>query len=127
MKFHILILLCSLSFGLFAQTQVEEISIQQFEHLKNSDEDINILDIRTPKEFNAGHIKNAININFYDKDFDQQIQKLDKNKTIVVYCHSGYRSHRSLKLFEDKGFETVYDMTDGYKGWQAFKMQKTSD
>ena len=107
-----------------AQTQIQEISVQQFQYLLDQKEDINILDIRTPKEFESGHIENATNINYYDKDFAEQIQDIDKSKPIVIYCHSGYRSHRALEIFKQTGFDTVYDMTKGYVGWQKLKAVK---
>jgi len=76
------------------------------------------LDISTPKEFKNGHIENATNINFYDKEFADQVQVIDKPKTLVIYCHSGYRTYRASKIFEQTGFDAVYDLTEDYAGWQ---------
>lgn len=76
-----------------------------------------ILDVRTPKEFRKGHLANAININYYNKDFKEQLAKLDKEKTTYVYCHSAGRSGRSMATFKLLGFKQVYDMDKGYAGW----------
>ena len=43
-----------------------------------------ILDVRTPQEFQSGHIQGAINIDFYAPDFPQQLDKLDKSKVYVL-------------------------------------------
>lgn len=79
--------------------------------------DIQIVDVRTPKEFKKGHLENAININFYDKDFKDQLGKLDKEKTTFVYCHSAGRSGRSMATFKLLNFKKVYDMDKGFVGW----------
>jgi len=76
-----------------------------------------IIDVRTPKEFKKGHLENAININYYDKKFEDQISKLDTEKTTYVYCHSASRSGRSMSTFELLKFKQVYDMDKGYTGW----------
>jgi rhodanese-related sulfurtransferase len=76
-----------------------------------------IVDVRTPKEFKKGHLENAMNINFYNKDFNEQLSKLDKEKTTYVYCHSAGRSGRSMATFKLLNFKQVYDMDKGYIGW----------
>ena len=121
MKSIIYLIVAFISLTGFAQTKIQEISVQHLQDLLNQKEDINILDIRTPKEFESGHIENAININYYDKDFAEQVQSIDKSKPLVIYCHSGYRTHRAIKIFEQSSFDTVYDLTEGYVGWQKLK------
>ena len=80
-----------------------------------------ILDIRTPKEFAAGHLKGAKNVDFFGNDFASKIEKLDRKKSYLVHCASGGRSGRSMKIFKDKGFTAIYHLADGYKGWVAAK------
>tara|TARA_B100000809_G_scaffold125132_1_gene123397 strand:+ start:577 stop:969 length:393 start_codon:yes stop_codon:yes gene_type:complete len=79
--------------------------------------DFQVIDIRTSKEFKKGHLENAININFYNKKFNDQLSKLDKEKTTYVYCHSAGRSARSMATFKLLNFKQVYDMDKGYTGW----------
>lgn len=81
-----------------------------------------VLDIRTPKEFAAGHLKGAKNIDFYGDDFAAQLKKLDKKKGYLVHCASGGRSGRSMKQFKDLGFSTIYHIDDGYRGWVGAKL-----
>lgn len=78
-----------------------------------------ILDVRTPQEFQSGHIKGAINIDFYAPDFPQKLDKLDKGKVYVVYCRSGNRSAKTVALMKTQGFQTVYEIRGGVKAWQA--------
>ena len=78
-----------------------------------------ILDVRTPNEFGAGHLENAININFYNPNFESEIAKLDRTKTILVYCRSGGRSAKAMKIISKKGFSTVYNMLGGYMAWST--------
>jgi rhodanese-related sulfurtransferase len=81
-----------------------------------------ILDIRTPKEFAAGHLKGAKNVDFFSDDFAAKLKKLDKKKAYLVHCASGGRSGKSMKQFKDQGFTTVYHIDDGYRGWMAAKL-----
>ena len=76
-----------------------------------------ILDIRTPEEFEAGHIKGAINIDFYDPNFQQQINNLDRDKKYLVYCRSGSRTSYTLPLFEQLEFNEVYELQGGAISW----------
>jgi rhodanese-related sulfurtransferase len=78
-----------------------------------------ILDVRTPEEFNAGHIENAININVADSNFTCEVSKLDKNATVAVYCRSANRSGVATKEMAELGFTDMYDMQGGIIDWEA--------
>jgi|LakMenE01Jun11ns_1017448.scaffolds.fasta_scaffold9457029_1 phage shock protein E len=78
-----------------------------------------ILDVRTPEEFNAGHIANAININIADSNFSSEVSKLDKNATVAVYCRSANRSAVATNEMAELGFTDMYDMQGGIIDWEA--------
>jgi phage shock protein E len=78
-----------------------------------------ILDVRTPEEFNAGHIPNAININVAASNFSSEVSKLDKNATVAVYCRSANRSAVATNEMADLGFTDMYDMQGGIIDWEA--------
>ena len=80
---------------------------------------IQIVDVRTPDEYKAGHIGNAININFYDADFKAQMAKLDKSKPLAVYCGVGGRSAKAAAIVSELGFKTVYDLQGGMSVWRS--------
>ena len=76
-----------------------------------------LLDVRTPGEFNAGHIKNADNIDFTGSDFREKVAKLDREKPVLIYCHSGNRSGKASLILKELGFKEVYDLQGGYSNW----------
>ena len=80
-------------------------------------ENLVIFDIRTPGEFKGGRIDGSTNLDFYSDDFREQVKKLDRDKTYLVYCASGGRSHESLGLLRKLGFKTVFHLQDGIQGW----------
>lgn len=81
--------------------------------------DFVVLDVRTWKEFADGHIENTVNIDFYSATFRDDINKLDKNKTYLIYCLSGGRSGNALKIMKELGFQEVYNVLGGIIGWRA--------
>lgn len=79
---------------------------------------IQLVDVRTPKEFSDGHIKGARNIDFYSADFAQQLEKqLDKNQPVMLYCRSGKRSEKAARKMAELGFREVYDLQGGFLAW----------
>lgn len=80
-----------------------------------------IVDVRTPEEFAEGHIANATNMNVIGDDFEKQIETLDKEKPVMVYCKSGGRSAKAASILKEKGFKNVYDLDGGILGWQDAK------
>ena len=84
-------------------------------HKNNTD--FIILDVRTPQEFNNGHIEKAILLDFYSKTYTDGLKRLDKSKTYLIYCRSGNRSGKTLDLIKNMGFSQVYNMDQGIRGW----------
>jgi rhodanese-related sulfurtransferase len=79
-----------------------------------------ILDVRTKQEWNEdGYIQGARLVDFYAKDFLEQVAKLDKTKPVLVYCAVGGRSSRAAKKLMDGGFTKVYNLTGGIYQWQT--------
>lgn len=83
------------------------------------DADFVILDIRTPGEYQGGHLKDATLIDYYSKSFVDEIGRLDKEKSYLVYCRSGNRSARSMDLFKKLQFQKIYHLSSGIKGWMS--------
>lgn len=93
---------------------VELISVAEFQEL---DLNVQLIDIRTPKEYAEGFIKNAKNINFYDDDFLSRMSTLDKSIPVYIYCRSGGRSGKAAIQLDEAGFTKVYDLEGGIKEW----------
>ena len=85
----------------------------------NGDNDFAILDIRTPGEFQSGHLPDAILVDFYSQTFSDQLNRLDKEKSYLVYCRTGNRSTNSLGLFKKLKFDKIYHMSTGISGWKS--------
>lgn len=81
-------------------------------------DNIQLVDVRTPKEFKEGFIENAQNIDFKSSTFYEAIKKLDKNKPVIVYCHSGGRSAKCANKLKEAGFTKVYDLEGGISKWK---------
>jgi phage shock protein E len=82
-------------------------------------DDLVILDVRTPEEFNEGHIDGAVMIDFYRDDFSAQLAELDPDVRYVLYCRSGNRSGQTTAIMEELGFQSVQDVDGGSLAWQA--------
>lgn len=76
-----------------------------------------ILDIRTPPEFQSGHLPGAQLVDYYSRDFQERLKALDKEKMYLIYCRSGNRSGRALSLFSQLGFNRIYHMEGGVNSW----------
>lgn len=79
-----------------------------------------LLDVRTVAEFNEGHIEGATNIPI--EELDRYLDRLPKDKTIVVYCRSGNRSATAATLLKNEGFSSVYDIDGGLIAWGQAKL-----
>jgi len=79
---------------------------------------VQLVDVRTSKEFKDGHIKNAMNINFYNAgSFSKAFEKMDKSKPVYLYCRSGARSQKAARKLVNMGFSHIYDLKGGYMRW----------
>ena len=88
-------------------------------------EDFIILDVRTPGEFKQAHLKDAKMIDYYSKTFRDELQKLDKDQTYLIYCRSGNRSGRTLRIMKELNFTHAYSMLGGITGWYQQKLPLT--
>ncbi len=74
-----------------------------------------LIDVRTPNEYAEGHIKNAINVDFFSsKKFTSYFEKLDKTIPLFIYCRSGSRSKSAAHKLAAMGFEKIYDLQGGF-------------
>ena len=78
-----------------------------------------IIDVRTPEEFANEHIENALNLDYYSEKFRDELNKLDKEKTYLIYCRSGNRSGKALSIMKELAFREVYNMLGGIIQWKA--------
>jgi len=99
---------------------IEDITPQEAFNLiqENQDNpDFIIIDVRTPEEFTEEHIEDAINLDYHSENFQNELDKLDKNKTYLIYCRSGGRSRNALDIMVELDFREAYNMTGGIIQW----------
>jgi rhodanese-related sulfurtransferase len=80
------------------------------------------LDVRTPKEYEEGHIENATFLNIKSDNFEEELEKLDKNKKYFVYCRKGPRSENAAKLMKKHGFNEIYKIIGGFDKWKSKRL-----
>ena len=85
-----------------------------------SKKDANLVDVRTPQErANDGYIAGSVLIDVRSPDFNQELNTLDKNKTLILYCHAGNRSKKAAQEAADAGFKDVCMIEGGITGWES--------
>ena len=77
-------------------------------------QNIQLIDVRTPKEYEQGHIEGATLIDFFADNFKEKLKKLDREKPVYIYCRSGGRSGKASKMLVDLGFKEIYDLAGGF-------------
>ncbi|GAA4931816.1 rhodanese-like domain-containing protein [Algibacter agarivorans] len=117
---HICLLLSVLTFNCqnTTNTKATRLTSEEFQLSINNDS-ILLIDVRKPSEYIAGHIANAVNIDFLSEDFSSNISKLNKKKPVYIYCRSGKRSNESIIEFEKAGFSKIYDLEGGILKWES--------
>ena len=108
------------AFTAYAAQSLQTISVAESNILINENKtnpDFVVLDVRTPGEYVQGHLKQSKLMNFRGENFEEELSKLDKSKTYLIYCRSGGRSGMALKLMEKLEFESVYNMGGGFNDW----------
>lgn len=101
-------------------TNVERVSPGDFETrlAGGGTAGVQLIDVRTPREYNAGHIEGAVLLDISKRDvFNNGIDALDKNRPVLVYCAVGGRSAAAAKLLADKGFSQIVDLNGGINAW----------
>lgn len=102
----------------FAQTKIENVDAATFKKMIDDKKSV-LIDLRTDDELkNKGFIKNAQQIDFFKKDAETTILKLDKKKTYLIYCAGGGRSGECADLMQKKGFKHVVNLEKGFDDWK---------
>lgn len=109
------------SLFLFGQEKIgafQDLEVEKFAKKIETLQDIQIVDVRTPEEWSKGTIKGANLINFYDDNFQEQLNKLDRKQPVFVYCASGGRSMKTLYKMKEMGFKEIYNLNGGISAWK---------
>ena len=117
LAFVLVIFGCLASALIAADQKFKNIGVDEFDKLRKQTNTI-VLDVRTPKEFVAGHISGATNIDWYASDFEKKVSGLDKSKTWLVHCAAGVRSAKAADKLTGLRFTNVYNLEGGMKAWE---------
>ncbi len=99
-----------------------ELSFGDFNNSLKNDSNYIIVDVRTPKEYRNGHMKNAVNVSYFGTIFTDSIKTLDRKKTIYMYCQTQHRSPLASKKMRKLGFVKIVDLTGGFMKWENNQM-----
>ena len=110
---------CTFSFEkkVEGEGEVHSVSVEAFAD-SISRPGVQLVDVRTPEEFNSGNIPGSVNIDVMTGHFGEEASGLlDKSRTVAVYCRSGNRSKNAAKMLSMMGYNVV-ELDSGYKAWQ---------
>lgn len=98
-----------------------DMDVKEFSNYLTNGKDIQLLDVRTPEEYSAGHIEGAKNIDWFNDGFIKMaVKSLDKAKPVAVYCRSGKRSAEAAQALAKQGY-TVTNLEGGILAWENDK------
>jgi rhodanese-related sulfurtransferase len=102
----------------FSQTKIENVDAATFKKLIDENKSV-LIDLRTNDELkNKGYIKNAKQIDYFSKNAEAIIKKLDKKITYLIYCAGGGRSGECADLMKANGFSRVVNLEKGFDDWK---------
>ncbi|RYD46382.1 MAG: rhodanese-like domain-containing protein [Verrucomicrobiaceae bacterium] len=118
--FHTLLLMPSLVLSpVMAAEKTDAVVLKTEQAAKEIASGIQLLDVRTPEEWNEGHIRGAKLVTYPADDLAAKAAKaVDPQKPVLVYCRSGARSAKAAKLLRDAGFKDVREMAGGTLAWE---------
>lgn len=99
-----------------------ELNYSDFENKLDKDSNFIIVDVRTPKEYRNGHMKNATNVSYFGTTFTDSVKLLNRNKTIYMYCQTQHRSPLASRKMKKLGFKKIIDLKGGFMKWENNQM-----
>lgn len=100
-----------------AQTEFKSVDIKEFK-IEIAKSDVQIVDVRTVKEYSEGHIPGAMNIDVNASDFEEKIKVLDKKENVAIYCRSGRRSKMAANKLTAAGYKVI-ELNTGFLSWDG--------
>ena len=86
-----------------------------------------VIDVRTPEEFDTGHLAGALNINWQGAEFMQAVDVLDKSANYVIYCRSGNRAGQAIDMMTGMGFTNLTNLGSVEEAAQATGIAVVTD
>ncbi len=118
MKIVFRLILLFAGFCANAQT-LQTLGVADFETKLAQTPAAQLIDVRTPAEYEKGHLKDAQNFDFRAESFTASLAKLNKAHPVFVYCLAGSRSTAAAKILAQSGFAAIYELQGGVIKWEA--------
>lgn len=100
-----------------ATGKITNVDAQDVQKLNLKDANIQLIDVRTPEEYKAGHIPEAKLIPL--QELPSRLAEIDKNKKVYVICHSGNRSRQASDILAKNGFPNIFNIQGGMLSWKG--------
>ena len=97
--------------------KIEQISVDELKMKIDSDEKFILIDVRTEKEYLAGHVESAVWIPRGEMEFATPKILKDPKVEIIIYCRAGGQGALSAYVLNDIGYEKVSNLDGGFKKW----------
>jgi adenylyltransferase/sulfurtransferase len=97
---------------------IPQISAQQLKQRLDAGDDLFVLDVREPHEFQAANLGGTL---IPMNEIPQRLGEIDRNREIVVHCHAGVRSQRVAEFLQQAGYTRVSNLAGGILAWGAVK------
>ncbi len=98
--------------GFLSRLGIKQITAKELDQKKG----VVLLDVRTDREYEQGHIAGAVHVPL--TDIGDRVKKLKKDKELVVYCQNGNRSIWAIKRLMGMGYKNLYNLRGGYNAWK---------
>ena len=116
-KFLLTILALSIMMSCQSQTNFKSVDIDEFK-IEIVKDGVQLVDVRTVKEYSEGHIPGAMNIDVNAPDFEEKIKVLDKKENVAIYCRSGRRSKMAANKLTAAGYKVI-ELNTGFLSWDG--------
>lgn len=119
-----LLLLAFLSFAILPSAmaqkegKIKTMGVEKFHKTLIKAKNPQLIDVRSPEEYEDGHLNGSVNYNISDSTLSENLDKLNKKKPVFVYCRFGVRSQQAADLLKEHGFK-VYNLSGGITDWKA--------
>ena len=99
---------------------MKDVSVAEFQKLMATMPDALLLDVRTPEEWDEGHLEGAAHHDYWGDEaaFEQAMNRIPRDRPVLVYCAGGGRSGLTAKELNAAGHQEVYNLEDGITGWK---------
>jgi thioredoxin 1 len=119
-KFSIIIAAAAIAFLLIqCQNPQNTLPAPEFSQQLAKLDNEQLIDVRTPQEYAAGHIEGAMNIDWNGNAFASMAGQLDKDKPVFIYCKVGGRSAQAAASLRSMGFKNVTELKGGFDAWNG--------